>query len=191
MTNCLGGTYFCWCVYMVFSWWFSLWWKYLSSKLCAHHQANWSWPRELCFYSSRLLHWFTMEFQIDLWPFLVTTLDLHLGDFILENEGLCSSLCPRGGYCCHPEATCRCGTTTGQYECICPQGYHGSGLVDGCHRKFKFCVSAHNRVTTFHILIFFDCTIKHERGMLSSQSACGAQHKGTTMYALTTSLRTK
>ncbi|XP_033637046.1 sushi, von Willebrand factor type A, EGF and pentraxin domain-containing protein 1-like isoform X1 [Asterias rubens] len=59
--------------------------------------------------------------------------DLHLGDFILENEGLCSSLCPRGGYCCHPEATCRCGTTTGQYECICPQGYHGSGLVDGCH----------------------------------------------------------
>ncbi|XP_022100203.1 sushi, von Willebrand factor type A, EGF and pentraxin domain-containing protein 1-like isoform X2 [Acanthaster planci] len=59
--------------------------------------------------------------------------DLHLGEFILENAGLCSSLCPVGGHCCHPLATCRCGTTNGQYECVCPPGYHGSGFVNGCH----------------------------------------------------------
>ncbi|XP_038067159.1 sushi, von Willebrand factor type A, EGF and pentraxin domain-containing protein 1-like [Patiria miniata] len=59
--------------------------------------------------------------------------DLRLGEFILESAGLCSSLCPEGGHCCHPLATCRCGTTNGQYECICPQGYYGSGFVNGCH----------------------------------------------------------
>ena len=35
---------------------------------------------------------------------------------------------------CHEGALCTCGTRTGDYQCVCTQGYEWDGA--GCSRKF-------------------------------------------------------
>ncbi|XP_045479696.1 sushi, von Willebrand factor type A, EGF and pentraxin domain-containing protein 1-like [Harmonia axyridis] len=59
--------------------------------------------------------------------------DLKVGDYIpLGINSPCDNLC-KGGDCCHKDAVCTCGTSTGHYSCVCPAGYYGSGLKEeGC-----------------------------------------------------------
>ncbi|XP_072024066.1 sushi, von Willebrand factor type A, EGF and pentraxin domain-containing protein 1-like [Amphiura filiformis] len=59
--------------------------------------------------------------------------DLQVGDFLLERRDRCSSLCTEQSECCDVTATCRCGTHTGQYECVCPlacTGTDSQGVVN-------------------------------------------------------------
>ncbi|XP_015588785.1 sushi, von Willebrand factor type A, EGF and pentraxin domain-containing protein 1 [Cephus cinctus] len=65
--------------------------------------------------------------------------DLKAGQYVpVGFPGDCDSLCldeskensSRG--CCDDLATCTCGTATGHYACLCPQGYFGSGLRGSC-----------------------------------------------------------
>ncbi|XP_071491017.1 LOW QUALITY PROTEIN: sushi, von Willebrand factor type A, EGF and pentraxin domain-containing protein 1-like [Diadema antillarum] len=58
--------------------------------------------------------------------------DLRVGEFIEESPEKCASRCLGGAYCCDPAATCRCGTHTGSYDCVCPAGFYGSGLRGSC-----------------------------------------------------------
>ncbi|KAK7100185.1 sushi, von Willebrand factor type A, EGF and pentraxin domain-containing protein 1-like isoform X2 [Littorina saxatilis] len=59
--------------------------------------------------------------------------DLHSGSYISQPAKKCSPLCINGGFCCHANATCTCGTHTGNYECLCKPGFYGNGLgKDGC-----------------------------------------------------------
>ncbi|KAK7501166.1 hypothetical protein BaRGS_00007651, partial [Batillaria attramentaria] len=59
--------------------------------------------------------------------------DLHSGTFMPQPPKKCSRLCINGGFCCHSNASCTCGTHTGKYECLCKPGYYGNGLgKDGC-----------------------------------------------------------
>ena len=54
----------------------------------------------------------------------------------MQKNDRCNSLCEDGN-CCHPRATCACGTHTGKYECLCGPGYYGHGMGDkGCKCKF-------------------------------------------------------
>ena len=83
--------------------------------------------------------------------------DLRVGDFVLESEDRCSSLCLEGnsGCGCDISATCRCGTHTGQYECICPSGWYGTGLRGGCQRKYvnvKKGLNCHG-ITDFALIV--------------------------------------
>lgn len=62
--------------------------------------------------------------------------DLQSGDYYpLGISRPCDGLCD-GGNCCDKNAYCTCGTSTGQYSCICELGYYGSGLVNSCSRRF-------------------------------------------------------
>ncbi|XP_067886734.1 sushi, von Willebrand factor type A, EGF and pentraxin domain-containing protein 1 isoform X1 [Heterodontus francisci] len=58
--------------------------------------------------------------------------DLPSGDYIQEDRSRCSFLCELGQDCCDVMASCKCGTNTGQYECICEKGYYGKGLQHEC-----------------------------------------------------------
>ncbi|KAM4876293.1 sushi, von Willebrand factor type A, EGF and pentraxin domain-containing protein 1 [Thomomys bottae] len=58
--------------------------------------------------------------------------DLPSGSFIQEDMSHCSYLCEAGKDCCDQMASCKCGTHTGQYECICEKGYYGKGLQHEC-----------------------------------------------------------
>ncbi|XP_042551824.1 sushi, von Willebrand factor type A, EGF and pentraxin domain-containing protein 1 [Dipodomys spectabilis] len=58
--------------------------------------------------------------------------DLPSGSFIQEDMSHCSYLCETGKDCCDQMASCKCGTHTGQYECICEKGYYGKGLQHEC-----------------------------------------------------------
>ncbi|XP_074480016.1 sushi, von Willebrand factor type A, EGF and pentraxin domain-containing protein 1 isoform X1 [Sebastes fasciatus] len=58
--------------------------------------------------------------------------DLPSGSYIQEDLSLCSSLCEAGRDCCDLMASCKCGTHTGQYDCICEKGYYGKGLQHEC-----------------------------------------------------------
>ncbi|XP_055973137.1 sushi, von Willebrand factor type A, EGF and pentraxin domain-containing protein 1 [Sorex fumeus] len=58
--------------------------------------------------------------------------DLPLGSFIQEDISHCSYLCEAGRDCCDQMASCKCGTHTGQFECICEKGYYGKGLQYEC-----------------------------------------------------------
>lgn len=59
--------------------------------------------------------------------------DLHVGNYVIQNSNKCNSLCEERKDCCDSRATCRCGTHTGKYECVCQAGYYGSGVKDdGC-----------------------------------------------------------
>uniref|UniRef100_H2Z1V1 Sushi, von Willebrand factor type A, EGF and pentraxin domain-containing protein 1 n=1 Tax=Ciona savignyi TaxID=51511 RepID=H2Z1V1_CIOSA len=58
--------------------------------------------------------------------------DAEGGDYITEEDHHCHKYCSEGG-CCDPLGKCRCGTTTGLYECVCDPGFWGFGLLpDGC-----------------------------------------------------------
>ncbi|XP_077973714.1 sushi, von Willebrand factor type A, EGF and pentraxin domain-containing protein 1-like isoform X2 [Styela clava] len=58
--------------------------------------------------------------------------DLESGNFIIDHDSHCDKYCTETS-CCHGIADCRCGTSTGRYECVCKPGYYGSGLTDdGC-----------------------------------------------------------
>ncbi|XP_033101174.1 sushi, von Willebrand factor type A, EGF and pentraxin domain-containing protein 1-like isoform X2 [Anneissia japonica] len=57
--------------------------------------------------------------------------DLMTGDYIMVNSRKCRN-CKDRVNCCDPLATCKCGTLSGQYECICPAGFFGTGLKGGC-----------------------------------------------------------
>ncbi|XP_065290015.1 sushi, von Willebrand factor type A, EGF and pentraxin domain-containing protein 1-like [Dermacentor albipictus] len=59
--------------------------------------------------------------------------DMHVGPHQLVNATECAGLCPEGDRCCHHEALCTCGTSSGQYACLCPKGHYGSGLRGDCH----------------------------------------------------------
>lgn len=61
-----------------------------------------------------------------------TLSDLPTGSYIQEDLSLCSSLCDAGRDCCDVMASCKCGTHTGQYDCICEKGYYGKGLQHEC-----------------------------------------------------------
>ncbi|MEQ2306089.1 Sushi, von Willebrand factor type A, EGF and pentraxin domain-containing protein 1, partial [Ameca splendens] len=58
--------------------------------------------------------------------------DLPTGSYIQEDLSRCSSLCDEGKDCCDMMASCKCGTHTGQYDCICEKGYYGKGLKHEC-----------------------------------------------------------
>uniref|UniRef100_A0A2K6EQD9 Sushi, von Willebrand factor type A, EGF and pentraxin domain-containing protein 1 n=1 Tax=Propithecus coquereli TaxID=379532 RepID=A0A2K6EQD9_PROCO len=58
--------------------------------------------------------------------------DLPSGSFIQEDMSHCSYLCEAGKDCCDRMASCKCGTHTGQFECICEKGYYGKGLQYEC-----------------------------------------------------------
>uniref|UniRef100_UPI00398EE43F sushi, von Willebrand factor type A, EGF and pentraxin domain-containing protein 1 n=1 Tax=Pristiophorus japonicus TaxID=55135 RepID=UPI00398EE43F len=58
--------------------------------------------------------------------------DLPSGNYIQEDRSRCSFLCELGQDCCDVMASCKCGTNTGQYECICEKGYYGKGLQHEC-----------------------------------------------------------
>ncbi|XP_070287020.1 sushi, von Willebrand factor type A, EGF and pentraxin domain-containing protein 1 [Myotis yumanensis] len=58
--------------------------------------------------------------------------DLPSGSFIQEDMSHCSHLCEAGRDCCDRMASCKCGTHTGQYECVCEKGYYGEGLQYEC-----------------------------------------------------------
>ncbi|XP_043916972.1 sushi, von Willebrand factor type A, EGF and pentraxin domain-containing protein 1 isoform X2 [Protopterus annectens] len=58
--------------------------------------------------------------------------DLPAGNYIHEDISRCSYLCEAGQSCCDIMASCKCGTHTGQYECICEKGYYGKGLQHEC-----------------------------------------------------------
>ncbi|KAF4019587.1 hypothetical protein G4228_011363 [Cervus hanglu yarkandensis] len=58
--------------------------------------------------------------------------DLPSGSFIQEDMSHCSYLCEAGKDCCDHMASCKCGTHTGQFECICEKGYYGKGLQYEC-----------------------------------------------------------
>ncbi|XP_026155176.1 sushi, von Willebrand factor type A, EGF and pentraxin domain-containing protein 1 isoform X2 [Mastacembelus armatus] len=58
--------------------------------------------------------------------------DLPTGSYIQEDLLRCSSLCDAGKDCCDVMASCKCGTHTGQYDCICEKGYYGKGLQHEC-----------------------------------------------------------
>ncbi|CAH2293998.1 sushi, von Willebrand factor type A, EGF and pentraxin domain-containing 1 [Pelobates cultripes] len=58
--------------------------------------------------------------------------DLPSGSYIQEDISYCSYLCEAGKDCCDVMASCKCGTHTGQYECICEKGYYGKGLQYEC-----------------------------------------------------------
>ncbi|KAK7910340.1 hypothetical protein WMY93_015024 [Mugilogobius chulae] len=58
--------------------------------------------------------------------------DLSMGSYIQEDLLQCSSLCEAGRDCCDVMASCKCGSHTGQYACICEKGYYGKGLQHEC-----------------------------------------------------------
>nr|XP_046184667.1 sushi, von Willebrand factor type A, EGF and pentraxin domain-containing protein 1-like isoform X3 [Oncorhynchus gorbuscha] len=58
--------------------------------------------------------------------------DLPTGSYIQEDLSHCSSLCEAGADCCDIMASCKCGTHTGQYDCICEKGHYGKGLQYEC-----------------------------------------------------------
>ncbi|XP_017288668.1 sushi, von Willebrand factor type A, EGF and pentraxin domain-containing protein 1 isoform X3 [Kryptolebias marmoratus] len=58
--------------------------------------------------------------------------DLPTGSYIQDDLSRCSSLCEAGKDCCDVMASCKCGTHTGQYDCICEKGYYGKGLKHEC-----------------------------------------------------------
>ncbi|KAL0970174.1 hypothetical protein UPYG_G00238360 [Umbra pygmaea] len=58
--------------------------------------------------------------------------DLPTGSYIQEDLSRCSSLCEAGVDCCDVMASCKCGTHTGQYDCICEKGHFGKGLQHEC-----------------------------------------------------------
>ncbi|XP_056156472.1 LOW QUALITY PROTEIN: sushi, von Willebrand factor type A, EGF and pentraxin domain-containing protein 1 [Lampris incognitus] len=58
--------------------------------------------------------------------------DLPTGSYIQEDLSRCSSLCEAGRDCCDLMASCKCGTHTGQYDCICEKGHYGKGLQHEC-----------------------------------------------------------
>ncbi|XP_048039857.1 sushi, von Willebrand factor type A, EGF and pentraxin domain-containing protein 1 isoform X2 [Megalobrama amblycephala] len=58
--------------------------------------------------------------------------DLPTGSYIQEDPSQCSSLCEEGKNCCDIMASCKCGTHTGQYDCVCERGYYGKGLQHEC-----------------------------------------------------------
>ncbi|XP_041475001.1 sushi, von Willebrand factor type A, EGF and pentraxin domain-containing protein 1-like isoform X1 [Lytechinus variegatus] len=58
--------------------------------------------------------------------------DLRMGEFIEETPEKCSSRCLDESHCCDVMASCRCGTHTGSYDCVCPAGFYGSGLRGKC-----------------------------------------------------------
>nr|KAF6332190.1 sushi, von Willebrand factor type A, EGF and pentraxin domain containing 1 [Pipistrellus kuhlii] len=58
--------------------------------------------------------------------------DLPSGSFIQEDMSHCSHLCEAGRDCCDRMASCKCGTHTGQFECVCEKGYYGKGLQYEC-----------------------------------------------------------
>ncbi|XP_063042299.1 sushi, von Willebrand factor type A, EGF and pentraxin domain-containing protein 1 isoform X3 [Engraulis encrasicolus] len=58
--------------------------------------------------------------------------DLPTGGYIQEDLSHCSSLCEAGQDCCDLMASCRCGTHTGQYDCVCEKGHYGKGLQHEC-----------------------------------------------------------
>nr|XP_037289007.1 sushi, von Willebrand factor type A, EGF and pentraxin domain-containing protein 1-like [Rhipicephalus microplus] len=59
--------------------------------------------------------------------------DMHVGPYQLVNATECAGLCPEGHHCCDHEELCTCGISSGQYACLCPKGYYGSGLREECH----------------------------------------------------------
>ncbi|NXV57103.1 SVEP1 protein, partial [Molothrus ater] len=58
--------------------------------------------------------------------------DLPSGSYIQEDISHCSYLCEANENCCDIMASCKCGTHTGQFECICEKGYYGKGLQHEC-----------------------------------------------------------
>ncbi|XP_035375850.1 sushi, von Willebrand factor type A, EGF and pentraxin domain-containing protein 1 isoform X3 [Electrophorus electricus] len=58
--------------------------------------------------------------------------DLPTGTYIQEDMSHCSSLCAEGRDCCDLMASCKCGTHTGQYDCVCEKGHYGKGLQHEC-----------------------------------------------------------
>ncbi|XP_051576791.1 sushi, von Willebrand factor type A, EGF and pentraxin domain-containing protein 1 isoform X5 [Myxocyprinus asiaticus] len=58
--------------------------------------------------------------------------DLPTGSYTQEDLAQCSSLCEEGKHCCDIMASCKCGTHTGQYDCVCERGYYGKGLQHEC-----------------------------------------------------------
>ncbi|KAL6490894.1 hypothetical protein MHYP_G00012390 [Metynnis hypsauchen] len=60
---------------------------------------------------------------------------LPTGSYIQEDMSHCSSLCVEGKDCCDLMASCKCGTHTGQYDCVCEKGHYGKGLQHECTER--------------------------------------------------------
>ena len=72
--------------------------------------------------------------------------DLSTGQYLDQTAAACWNLCSGSpaalppppnpaSSCCDAAATCACGTHTGNYHCLCPQGHFGRGTVGDCTRK--------------------------------------------------------
>ncbi|XP_052776199.1 sushi, von Willebrand factor type A, EGF and pentraxin domain-containing protein 1-like isoform X1 [Mya arenaria] len=70
--------------------------------------------------------------------------DLSSGKYVDQPVRKCNRLCV-GRDCCDSIATCKCGTHTGKYECLCPRGYYGNGLRGGCHACPTGTYKSHDR----------------------------------------------
>lgn len=66
--------------------------------------------------------------------------DLNSGRYIEQPDRKCNRLCV-GRDCCDSLASCKCGTHTGKYECLCPPGFYGNGLRGGCQGKTSFAIT--------------------------------------------------
>lgn len=74
------------------------------------------------------------------------SLDLPTGSYIQDDLSRCSSLCEAGRDCCDLMASCKCGTHTGQYDCICEKGYYGKGLQHECTGRSDAMSSAWSQI---------------------------------------------
>jgi hypothetical protein len=62
--------------------------------------------------------------------------DLGTGSYVTQESDKCQHLCINRSPCCDRKASCRCGTHSGNFECVCREGYYGTGLHGECYRKF-------------------------------------------------------
>lgn len=81
------------------------------------------------------------------------SLDLPTGSYIQDDLSRCSSLCEAGRDCCDLMASCKCGTHTGQYDCICEKGYYGKGLQHECTGRSH--ATSHAMSSTWSQIFFF------------------------------------
>ncbi|XP_061166124.1 sushi, von Willebrand factor type A, EGF and pentraxin domain-containing protein 1-like [Saccostrea echinata] len=59
--------------------------------------------------------------------------DLGAGSYVAQPIDKCHHLCIDRSPCCDQRATCRCGTHTGNFECVCREGFYGTGLYGECY----------------------------------------------------------
>lgn len=89
--------------------------------------------------------------------------DLPTGSYIQEDLSRCASLCEAGKDCCDLMASCKCGTHTGQYDCICEKGYYGKGLQHECTGRADY-------ICLILAVMIYEFSVRPESLMLTDPS---------------------